>query len=518
MLESFDKALAGAIDVVADDIQATIKSVREQGVKAAFKDYVEDAAGKVVSGAGSMLSGVVSGNSEPERISAHSGVSSSYADLCARSAPSTGSAGHNGAAFAYTGPAPPRSQQQPSFASGGFAPGVGIQRPSVHVPGPVSNGAGLFSGISGSAASHPPPNSASPKTDFMTSSTPSDVAASRTSSDRAPIPAELLASRLDTIRQREPANRSCFDCGAAFPEWASVSFGVFICIECGGHHRSMGTHISRVRSCKMDSWTETQLQVFDHGGNQRLGDFFAANRIDASGGRFQRYCTPAAEWYRESWMKNRLFNRPVPAPPPGVAGGPCTAKGAGRVNEDTQSMPPSVNLLDFDGSSSSGAPVAPAQADLLGFDDQSCAGDTTQSADADLLGVSSISAAPQGSGGADLLGFSDFGCSPSKVSNHQVGGDLVGVMTAQLSSPMTANFGALNLNSTAAPPLLSSPSSLHPNPSHDQVLTALREPALQQSPTIAMGKTLGAGAKYQDAPKDEKSTDPFAMALQRWNM
>ena len=45
------------------------------------------------------------------------------------------------------------------------------------------------------------------------------------------------------------------------PDWADVSFGVFICIDCSGIHRSLGAHITKVKSIGLDQWTEENVQV-----------------------------------------------------------------------------------------------------------------------------------------------------------------------------------------------------------------------------------------------------------------
>ena len=52
------------------------------------------------------------------------------------------------------------------------------------------------------------------------------------------------------------------------PSWASINLGVLLCIECSGIHRSLGVHISKVRSVTLDAWESEVLRVMMKLGNR----------------------------------------------------------------------------------------------------------------------------------------------------------------------------------------------------------------------------------------------------------
>ncbi|KAG7378154.1 hypothetical protein PHYPSEUDO_010456 [Phytophthora pseudosyringae] len=99
--------------------------------------------------------------------------------------------------------------------------------------------------------------------------------------------------------RRLPGNNRCVDCDAPYPQWATVSYGTFMCLECSGRHRGLGVHISFVRSVTMDSWTDKQVLQMQKGGNDSFRAAFSAASVPTDLSISEKYNAPQAEAYRQ---------------------------------------------------------------------------------------------------------------------------------------------------------------------------------------------------------------------------
>ena len=98
----------------------------------------------------------------------------------------------------------------------------------------------------------------------------------------------------------------CFDCEneLSWQPWVSVTYGISLCLVCAGHHRSLGVHLSFVRSLELDFLTARETRALVLGGNVAFSLFLAGAECNMPRHAWlalplrDRYSTAAAELFR----------------------------------------------------------------------------------------------------------------------------------------------------------------------------------------------------------------------------
>ncbi|KAI9249890.1 hypothetical protein BY458DRAFT_525315 [Sporodiniella umbellata] len=118
-------------------------------------------------------------------------------------------------------------------------------------------------------------------------------------------------SPLPHLYALEAGNTFCADCGSPWPDWCSLNLGILLCIDCSGVHRSLGTHLSKVRSLTLDpeSFTPERIQILQRIGNTRFNSFWEAQlphlRPQPGDTRESK-----ATFIRQKYVDQRFFSPP----------------------------------------------------------------------------------------------------------------------------------------------------------------------------------------------------------------
>jgi stromal membrane-associated protein len=121
-------------------------------------------------------------------------------------------------------------------------------------------------------------------------------------------PAEQLAAnkvKLEALMKLD-GNYVCADCPIQNPDWASINLGIFVCLRCSGIHRSLGVHISKVKSVALDDWNTNWVENMELWGNVRSNS--EVWEVSVPSNRSQPAATDPAQKV-EQWIRDKYQHK-----------------------------------------------------------------------------------------------------------------------------------------------------------------------------------------------------------------
>jgi hypothetical protein len=137
----------------------------------------------------------------------------------------------------------------------------------------------------------------------LTNNSPTTSSGATQASGNETVFKELTTEKLTALRALNP---TCADCGTPNPDWASLNLCIVVCIECSGIHRSLGTHVSKVRSLTLDKWSANCYQLLMDVGNNYASCYWEYDNARVSK---EKPTFSAGRDMKEAFIANKYVNR-----------------------------------------------------------------------------------------------------------------------------------------------------------------------------------------------------------------